>query len=172
VPTLKDLKMTPNLLSLYVSLSADHATLHCVRAKNGTLVALQTSSEQPELSKGQTFGLFTPNETEGQFIDLAMPKVKVKADPMANRLKKSEVERPVQFVLRQVRENPDMDRKALIAHCVSMGVADYTARTQVQVGLKRRKALAELFAKQALNTPTDEGDNEQDEQETSDKTKE
>ena len=157
--------MTPTLLSLYVELSKDHAVLHCVRAKNGTLVSLQVNSDEPQLTKGQTFDVFAPNEIEGQFIDLAMPKVIAKADPMANRLKKSEVERPVQFVLRAVRENPDLDRKALIALCVSRGVADYTARTQVQVGLKRRKDLAELFKAQAEQAEQMDEQDETEEQE-------
>lgn len=139
--------MSPNLLALYVALSANAAVLHCTRAKNGTLLSLQDHATQPEgMPKGQTFGIFEPNETEAGFIDLVKPKVTVRVDPMVNRLKKSEVERPVQFVLRQVRDNPTLDRKALIALCIAQGVADYTARTQVQVGLKRRKALAELAA--------------------------
>jgi hypothetical protein len=141
--------MTPNLLSLYVSLSAEAAVLHCVRSKAGHLVSLQATADEPEMTKGQTFQLFTPNEMEAQFIDLVAPKQKVKADPMADRLRKSQVERPVQYVLRVVRENPQLERKALIELCVAEGVADYTARTQVQVGLKRRKALAELFARNA-----------------------
>jgi hypothetical protein len=137
--------MSPTLISLYVSLSAVSPVLYGVRqGRAQTLVALQTSSESPELSKGQTFGPFTPTELEGQYIDLAMPKVIAKVDPMADRCTKSSVERPVAFVLRAVRENPELDRKALIALCVSQGVADYTARTQVQVGLKRRKAVLAL----------------------------
>ena len=156
------MSFTPALLSLCVELSKDNAVLHCVRAKNGTLVSLSPSSEQPELAKGQTFGLFVPTEVEQAFLDLAMPKTVVKVDPMVNRLRKSEVERPVQFVLRVVRENPSLERKDLIALCVNMGVADYTARTQVQVGLKRRKALAALFA-QASQEQTEETTEDQGE---------
>ena len=160
--------MSPNLLALYVALSANAAVLHCTRAKNGTLLSLQDHATPPEgMPKGQTFGLFEPTETEGQFIDLVKPKVTVRVDPMVNRLKKSEVERPVQFVLRQVRDNPTLDRKALIALCIAQGVADYTARTQVQVGLKRRKALAELAERvkaEQAETPDGEGSSEQEEQ--------
>lgn len=153
-------------LAAYVALSADHAVLYAVRAKSGVLVSLQAEAEAPELSKGQTFGVFEPTEAEQAFIDLACPKVQPKTDPMANRLRKSEVERPVQYVLRQVRENPSLDRKALIALCISHGVADYTARTQVQVGMKRRKALAALLAAQAEQAAADtEADDE-----TADKT--
>jgi len=141
--------MTPNLLSLYVALSQSHAVLYAVRAGNKaqTLVTLQGSSEAPELSKGQTFAEFVPNEVEQAFIDLVTPKAQPKVDPMVNRLKKSEVERPVQFVLRYVMANPTMSRKDLIAQLVEMGIATYTARTQVQVGLKRVKLLAELAAR-------------------------
>lgn len=143
-------------LAAYVALSADHAVLYAVRTKSGVLVSLQAAAEAPELSKGQSFGVFEPTEAEQAFIDLACPKTAPKADPMANRLRKSEVERPVQFVLRVVRENPLLERKALIQLCIDLGVADYTARTQVQVGLKRRKALAALLAAQAAAAPVDD----------------
>jgi hypothetical protein len=142
--------MTPSLLALFVGLSANSAILYSVRAKNGQLVTLQTSSESPELAKGQTFGQFVPNELETQFIELVQPKIAPKADPMVNRLKKSEIVKPVQFVLNYVLANPTKTRKDLIAELVELGIATYTARTQVQVGLKRIKLLAELARKVEL----------------------
>lgn len=164
--------MSPNLLAMYVALSAHSAVLHSVRAKNGTLVTLQDHAVEPQLTKGQTFGIFVPTETEQAFIDLVTPKVTVRVDPMVNRLKKSEVERPVQFVLRVVRENPDLDRKGLIALCIAQGVADYTARTQVQVGLKRRKAVQALAeqVKAEQEEPTQDEGSTEDEQSDEDTT--
>lgn len=157
--------MNSTLLNLYKALTADHAILYAVR-KGKTLVTLQASAESPELSRGQSFGPFEPTEEEQAMIDLVCPPVQPKTDPMANRIRKSEVERPVQYVLRQVRENPTLDRKALIALCVSHGVADYTARTQVQVGLKRRKALAALVAQAAAEAaaqPDEQGEEQSEE---------
>jgi hypothetical protein len=152
--------MTPNLLALYVALSSDNAVLHCVRAKNGTLVSLQVNADEPQLTKGQTFGQFVPNDTEGQFIDMVTPKVVVKADPMADRLKKSEIVKPVQFVLRFCMANPDMDRKTQIATLVDMGIATYTARTQVQNGRKRVAELRALAEKVKSEVVTVEDETE------------
>lgn len=166
--------MTPNLLSLYVALSQSHAVLYAVRSGNKaqTLVTLQGSSEAPELSKGQTFAEFVPNEVEQAFIDLVTPKAQPKVDPMVNRLKKSEVERPVQFVLRYVMANPTMSRKDLITHLVDMGIATYTARTQVQVGLKRVKLLAELAERVKAETTQSEGSSDEEQTEETDDSQE
>lgn len=134
----------------FLTLSADAVVLYAVRSKGGNLVSLQVSAEAPaEMPKGATFGPFVPTDAEQAAIDMVkslIPVVTPKADPMADRLRRSEVEKPVAYVLRYVAARTDLGRKDLIANLVAQGIATYTARTQVQVGLKRRSELAARLA--------------------------
>ena len=141
----------------FYELSKDAAVLYAVRSKAGNLVSLQASADAPEgMPKGATFGPFVPNEEETVALSAIAPMYAApapKADPMADRLRKSEVEKPVAYVLRYVAARTDLGRKDLIANLVAQGIATYTARTQVQVGLKRRAELAaRIAALQAAET--------------------
>ena len=131
-------------------LSKVAAVVYAVRfTKSGDLVSLQVSADAPELTKAQSFGLFVPTEAEQLALDAVAPLFAApapKTDPMADRLRKSEVEKPVAYVLRYVAARTDLGRKDLIANLVANGIATYTARTQVQVGLKRRAELAARLA--------------------------
>lgn len=72
-----------------------------------------------------------------------------KVDRFADRLKASKFDKPVAFVHAYVYANKDKARKDLIAELVELGVAFYTARTQVQAALKAAKDNPELYKAEA-----------------------
>jgi hypothetical protein len=146
----------------YKALTAAQVMPVALRAKNGDLLgvyATQAEAEAAQTAKSQTVGLFEPTDAEAAELATLFPAPAPKADPMADRLKKSEREKPVAFVLRYCLANPDMDRKTQIANLVEMGIATYTARTQVQVG---RRRVADLRALQAAQV-AEQGEAEQEE---------
>jgi len=146
------LKMQVAIALTYKALNAADILPVSLRAKNGDLLGLYASADEAEAAKTaktQVVNVFEATEAEQADLAALFPAPAPKADPMADRLKKSTQDRPVQRCLNYVMANPDMDRKDQIANLVEMGIATYTARTQVQVARKRVTALRALQQAQA-----------------------
>lgn len=74
------------------------------------------------------------------------PRVRAPKIPIFHQ---SEIESPCAVVWSVAQSNPGLKRNEVIAKCVSMGVAFYTARTQYQLWMKSKQA--DAAAALALN---------------------
>jgi hypothetical protein len=78
-----------------------------------------------------------------------------KVDRYADRLRASSQDKPVARVHAYVYANPGMQRKDLMTNLVNMGIAFYTARTQVQAALKAAKDNPALYAQADSDSDSD-----------------
>ncbi len=110
-------------------------------AKEPTPKPVHTPAPKPELPDEGEVTLEQASAADPDFnkqMDAALtPADETKADEaLANRLRKSTIEKPTKRVWTLAEEyhaaNPDAKRKDVIAHCVAQGIAFYTARTQYQ----------------------------------------
>ena len=109
---------------------------------------IQTKATENAAAPAPTPVSITPAPAAAPVVEPKKAEVveQSKAEPKRNNIKaaKSTVANPVQVVHQivadMVKANPQVRRRELVEAAIKAGCAYYTARTQVQIALKKMKA--------------------------------